>query len=79
MQSMPDGEYKFICNYTDHGIKVCHLEALCTKQCRAVAYLLFQLFCFIGPPAILQADNGREFNGVACNGNAKKVEITDEV
>ena len=79
MQSMPDGVFKFIMNYTCHGIKICSLEALCTKQCRAVAWALYQLFCFIGPPAILQTDNGREFNGMALYGKARKVMLSDEV
>jgi hypothetical protein len=33
----------------------------------------------LGPPAILQADNGREFNGAACGGNAKQIEMDEDV
>jgi hypothetical protein len=65
-------------NNTDHGIKLNHLFALCGKEIRGVAWRLFNLFCFIGPPAILQADNGGEFNGMALNGKARKVIITGE-
>jgi hypothetical protein len=79
MQSMPDNSLKWLMNYTDHRIKLNHLFALCVKEIRGVAWHLFNLFCFIGPPAILQADNGGEFNGMALNGKARKVMITDEV
>ena len=79
MQSMPDGPFNWIINYTDHGIKLTLLGALCKKECRGVAWHLFQLFCLIGPPAILQADNGREFNGMALGGKGGKAEISDEV
>jgi hypothetical protein len=33
MQSMPDGAFKWIMNYTDHGIKLTHLFSLCSKEC----------------------------------------------
>ena len=78
-QSMPDGPFNWIINYTDHGIKVAWLGALVTKQIIAVAWWLFCLFTKIGPPAILQSDNGREFNGMAFGGKCKKSEISDEV
>ena len=64
MQSMPDGSFKWIMNYTDHGIKLTNLFSLCSKECRGVAWLLYQLFCFISPSSILQTDNGGEFNSL---------------
>ena len=79
MQSMPDGLFKYILNYTDHGSKMPYLFALSNKEVKCVSYILFRLFTMIGPPAILQADNGREFNGMACNGKANKIDISDEV
>ena len=58
MQSMPDGVFQWIMNYTDHGIKLTHLFSLSSKECRGVAWLLvYQLFCFISLPSILQTDN----------------------
>jgi hypothetical protein len=78
-QSMPDGAFEWIMNYTDHGIKLTHLFSLCSKECRGVAWHLFNLFCFIGPLAILQADNGGEFYGVALHGKARKEQISDKV
>ena len=79
MQSMPDGPFNWIINYTDHGIKFVSLGALCKKECRGVAWFLYNLFCAIGPPAILQSDNGREFNGMALGGRARKSEMSDDV
>jgi hypothetical protein len=79
MQSMPDGAFKWIMNYTDHGIKLTKFFSLCSKECRGVAWLLYQLFCFIGPPSILQTDNGGEFNGIALDGKARKEQLSDEV
>lgn len=65
MQSFKDGEYAYILVYQDHGIKLCALEALQTKTKMAVALTLLRIFSFIGPPMILQSDNGREFDKVA--------------
>eukprot|EP00956_Cyclotella_meneghiniana_P018998 scaffold32192_cov65-Cyclotella_meneghiniana.AAC.3 len=78
MQSMPDGPFKFICHYCDHGIKFGAAGALIQKTCRAVALFLFELFTLIGPPKTLQTDNGREFNQVALDGKARKVFLDEE-
>jgi hypothetical protein len=66
-------------NYTDYGIKLTHLFSLCSKEFRGVAWHLVNHFCFIDPPAILQSDNGREFNGIALDGKARKEQISDKV
>ncbi|KAL9183045.1 hypothetical protein ACHAXT_004832 [Thalassiosira profunda] len=68
MQSMPDGNFKYIFVYQCHGSKLTFLESIVTKEIKVVAYVLFVVFTLIGPPAILQADNGREFNGAAFRG-----------
>ena len=65
MQSFPedDGQgdtFKYIMCYQDHGIKVCWLEALRNKRKGTVAMALLRIFSFIGPPLILQTDNGRQ-------------------
>eukprot|EP00970_Alexandrium_tamarense_P011602 scaffold2552_cov172-Alexandrium_tamarense.AAC.1 len=78
MQSTPDGEFRFILSYRCHGTKFCWLEPLRSKEKKSVAWALFCIFTVLGPPAILQADNGREFNGAACGGKAKQVDIDDE-
>ncbi|XP_062569481.1 SCAN domain-containing protein 3-like [Saccostrea cucullata] len=62
MQSMADGNYRFIMNYQDHLTKFCILESLTSKRAAEVAYkLLTSVFFVFGAPHILQSDNGREF------------------
>ena len=56
-----DGEYKFIMVYQDHFSKFCVLRALKNKKAETVAAELVQIFSLMGPPCILQSDNGREF------------------
>ena len=34
-------------------------------QAATIAKALLDIFKFIGPPAIMQPDNGREFSGIA--------------
>ena len=62
MQSMPDGNFKFIMNYQDHLTKFCVIDSLTSKRAAEVAYkLLSNVFLVFGAPHILQSDNGREF------------------
>ncbi|XP_071132787.1 KRAB-A domain-containing protein 2-like [Mytilus edulis] len=62
MQSMPDGDFKFIMNYQDHLTKFGVIESLSSKRAAEVAYkLLTNVFLVFGAPHILQSDNGREF------------------
>ena len=61
MQSQPDGEFKFILNYQDHFSKFCVLRPLQHKNASSVAKVLVEIFSLMGPPTILQLDNGREF------------------
>ena len=60
MQSQPDGEFKFILNYQDHFSKFCILRPLKHKTASSVAKVLVEIFSLMGPPTILQSDNGRE-------------------
>ena len=76
-QTMPDGEFKFLMNYIDHGNKLAFSTPLKSKKASAVAYALYEIFCFIGPPAILQADNGREFSNQATD--YKQLILDDDV
>ena len=48
-----------------------------TKRAAAVAAVLFELFRFIGPPAILQSDNGREFSNQASD--SKQMSLDDDI
>lgn len=61
MQVQPDGAFKFILNCQDHFTKFCVLKPLIRKTAAAVADVLIEIFSLIGPPVILQSDNGREF------------------
>ena len=62
---MPDGKFKYLVTYRDHGTKFADLAPLESKRASAVALYLFRLFTFLGAPAILQTDNGAEVSGQA--------------
>ena len=64
-QSMPDGEFRFLLNYIDHGIKFLFSVPIVRKRASCIAIALLQIFTVIGPPMILQSDNGSEFHGAA--------------
>ena len=74
-QSCPDGDFKFLLNYQDHGIKLYENIPLTSKRNTAIAFALLDIFTRIGAPAILQTDNGREFSGAA----GKGVPLSEEV
>ena len=74
-QSMPDGPFTFLMNYQDHGVKLLLSKAIIRKTAICVAWGLVEFFTLIGPPSILQADNGREFNGAA---EISKSDLSDE-
>ena len=76
-QSMPDGPFKYVLDYQDHGTKLCQLRPLAHKSQVAVAQELVNIFCIFGPPSILQVDNGREFSHAASK--SRRVHIDEEV
>ena len=61
MQSLPDGELKWILNAQDHLTKFCHLRPLKAKTAKEVALCLYEIFCRFGAPVVLYSDNGKEF------------------
>ena len=61
-QSMPDGVFNYLLNYIDHGVKMLISIPLASKRASAVAFALFTIFTEIGPPMLLQTDNGGEFS-----------------
>jgi hypothetical protein len=61
MQSLSDGDYKFIMHYQDHLTKFSVLKALTSKRAAKVGYQLLDIFLLFGAPHILQSDNGWEF------------------
>ena len=56
-----DVEMKWILHVRDHFSKLSQLMALPSKEAKYVAHELKQYFRFIGPCAVLQSDNGKEF------------------
>ena len=61
MQSMPNGQYKWILVYQDHLTKYCILRPITSKRAAEVAFQLMDIFLLFGAPQILQSDNGSEF------------------
>src|SRR5207253_2936897 len=57
----PNKEFNYILHYQDHFTKFSLLRVIKTKEASAVADVLQPLFELIGPPRILQSDNGKEF------------------
>jgi len=62
---MADGPFKHHLNYIDHCTKFMISVPLTSKQASAVAQALVSIFTEIGPPVIIQTDNGGEFSGIA--------------
>ena len=72
-QSMPDGSFRFLMNYMDHGVKFLFSIPIVQKTGSSIAGALLQIFTVIGPPMILQSDNGSEFHGAAMNDRQRRV------
>jgi hypothetical protein len=64
-QSMPDGDFCFLMNYIYHGVKFLFSIPLTCKHASCIAVALLEIFTVVGPPMILQSDNGNEFDTVA--------------
>lgn len=71
-QSCPDGDFKFLMNYQDHGTKFLQLRPLTSKHARNVAEELFKIFQTFGAPQILHSDNGREFTAQVSKQNISR-------
>lgn len=78
-QSTPDGEFKYLLQYVDHGVKKLNIVPLTSKRASTVAYALCRIFTEQGPPCILQADNGREFYGQAAERSDRQLILEDNV
>lgn len=80
LQSIADGEFKYLLNYIDHCTKYLFSIPLTSKRADAVAQALVSIFTIIGPPQILQTDNGGEFARVAfTDKEIKCMELDDAV
>jgi hypothetical protein len=64
-QSMPNGDFCFLLNYIDHGVKFLFSIPLTCKRVSCIAVALLEISSSVGPPMILQLDNGNEFNTAA--------------
>jgi hypothetical protein len=62
---MPDGDFHFMLKYIDHGVKFLFSIPLTRKREICIAVALLEIFTVVGPPMILQSDNGNEFNTAA--------------
>ncbi|XP_046560558.1 KRAB-A domain-containing protein 2-like [Haliotis rubra] len=61
MQSITQGQFKWIMAYPDHLTKFCVLRPLSSKRAVEVAYQLLDIFLLLGAPSVLQSDNGSGF------------------
>ncbi len=77
-QSMPDGIFKFLLNYIDHGIKYLISIPIVAKRASCIAHALLTIFTLIGPPKILQSDNGGEFAQSAMDYRSKCLYLNDQ-
>lgn len=59
--SSENDNFKFLFNIVDVYSKFCFVKKLHTKSAIEVTSCLKELFMLIGPPEILQSDNGLEF------------------
>jgi len=50
-QSMPDGNFRFLLNYIDHGIKLLSSDPIVAKRASCVTLVLYQIFCLFGAPS----------------------------
>ena len=78
LQSMPDGAFKFLLNYIDHGVKKLTCIPITSKRASCVAFALFTIFTETGPPSILQTDNGGEFSNHAHDHVGCRLVLEDE-
>jgi hypothetical protein len=77
-QSMPDGVFKYLCNYIDHGVKKLTSILLSGKQASSVAFALLTIFTKQGPPSILQSNNGGEFSNHAHDHVGRRMVLEDK-
>ncbi|KAL0812002.1 hypothetical protein ABMA28_009399 [Loxostege sticticalis] len=61
MQSVPDGQFKWILNYQDLNTRFVHLRPLCSKEASEVGFELLKIFLEFGVPSALQSSHGIEF------------------
>jgi len=60
-RALPYENFRYILHIKDHFTRFSWAYPVTSKKTNIVALKLFELFTEIGPPTILQSDNGREF------------------
>jgi len=71
-QSIPNGDFKDLLNYIDHGVKFLFSIPRKRKRASCIAVALLEIFTVLGPPMILQSDNGCEFNSAAMTSQQRR-------
>ncbi|XP_063372179.1 KRAB-A domain-containing protein 2-like, partial [Cydia amplana] len=61
LRSAPDGDFKWLLMYQDHGTRFIQLRPLQTNLPTELALELVKIFLTFGAPFVLQSDNGQEF------------------
>ena len=61
MSKIPDGDYKYILHLKDHYSRYSWARGITSKKAVEVAVCIFDIFTEVGPPTILQSDNGAQF------------------
>ena len=74
-QSMPEGHFKHLMKYQDLGKKLLISTPMVAKKANCVAYAAMEIFTLIGPPIILQCDNGREFRDMVRNSSDQNIPL----
>ena len=69
---MLDKGFHFLLNNINHRVKILYSIPIVRKWVSGVSLALLQIFTLLGPPMILQSDNGHEFSGVTATSNERK-------
>lgn len=75
MRSAPDGDFFWILHIKDHFSKYCMLYPLRSQSGKDVVRCFLEWIAFLGPPCILQTDNGGEFVNRAIETAAEQNQI----
>ena len=73
-----NGPFRWLLNCQDHAGKFIVTKALTKKTVKEVSHALLDIFSTIGPPNILQSDNGREFSNMASTRRVNEEEEEDQ-
>ncbi len=77
-QSMPDGIFKYLLNYIDHGVKKLTSIPLAAKRATSVSLALLTIFTKQGPPSIPQPDNGGKLSNHVHDHSGRRMLLDDD-